>query len=82
MHEVTTCCVIMHNIIVEDERPDGHSEHIWDLQGEMVATIPRVSSRQKYLDMNVEFTDENMSKRLHKDLIEHQWALAVHEDIV
>ena len=64
MHEVMTCCVIMHNIIIDDEHPNGHSEHIWDFQGEMVATIPRASSWQQYLDMNVEVTDENMSKRL------------------
>jgi hypothetical protein len=37
MHEVMICCVIMHNMIVEDERPDGLNEHIWDFQGEMVA---------------------------------------------
>jgi hypothetical protein len=32
--------------------------------------------------MNVEVTDENMSKRLQMDLIEHQWALNGHEDNV
>jgi hypothetical protein len=37
MHEVMICCMIMHNMIVEDERPDGLNEHIWDFQGEMVA---------------------------------------------
>jgi hypothetical protein len=30
--------------------------------------------------MNVEITDENVCKRLQTDLIEHQWALARHED--
>jgi hypothetical protein len=30
--------------------------------------------------MNVEVTDENVSRRLQTDLIEHQWALADHED--
>ncbi|KAK1630594.1 hypothetical protein QYE76_004909 [Lolium multiflorum] len=27
MHELMTCCVIMHNMIVENERPDGGNEH-------------------------------------------------------
>ncbi len=27
MHEVMTCCVIMHNMIVENDHPDGRNEH-------------------------------------------------------
>jgi hypothetical protein len=30
MHEVMTCCVLMHTMIVEDERYDGRNDHIWD----------------------------------------------------
>jgi hypothetical protein len=68
-------------LIDKDERHDGRNEHIWDFQGELVAAISRASTWQQYLHMNVEVTDENMSKRLQKNLIEHQWALTGHEDI-
>ncbi|KAK1633173.1 hypothetical protein QYE76_007488 [Lolium multiflorum] len=80
MHEVMTRCVIMHNMIVENGRPDGRNEHQWDFQGELVALVSGASSWQQYLHMNVEVTDEIRSKRLQTDLIEHQWALAGHED--
>ena len=40
MHEVMSCCVIMHNMIVEDERPDGKNENGWDFQGELVEPNP------------------------------------------
>jgi hypothetical protein len=80
MHEVMTCCVIMHNMIVENERPDGRNENQWDFQGELVAPLPGASSWQDYLHRNVEVTDENVSKQLQTDLIEHQWTLAGHAD--
>jgi hypothetical protein len=82
MHEVMTYCMIMHNMIVENERPDDRNEHQWDFKCELVAPIPETSSWEQYLHMNVEVTDENMSRRLQTDLIEHQWALVGHKDNV
>ncbi|KAK1626954.1 hypothetical protein QYE76_001269 [Lolium multiflorum] len=80
MHEVMTCCVIMHNMNVENEGPDGRNENHWDFQGELVAPIPGALSWEDYLHMNVEVTDDAVCKRLQTDLIEHQWALAGDED--
>ena len=40
MHEVMSCCVIMHTMIVEDEHPDGKNESGWDFQGELVEPNP------------------------------------------
>jgi hypothetical protein len=54
MHEVMTCCMIMHNMIVENECHDGRNEHQCDFQVELVAPIPGASSWQEYLHMNVE----------------------------
>ncbi|KAK1631464.1 hypothetical protein QYE76_005779 [Lolium multiflorum] len=80
LHEVMTCCVIMHNMIVENERPDGRNENHWKFQGELVAPLPGALSWENYLHMNLEVTDENVFKWLQTDLIEHQWVLAGHED--
>jgi hypothetical protein len=30
--------------------------------------------------MNIEVSENNIFKRFHKDLIEHQWALPSHEE--
>jgi hypothetical protein len=72
--------MIIHNIIVENGRSDGCNEPQWDFQDELVVPISGASSWQHYLHMNIEVTDEIRSRRLQTDLIEHQWALADHED--
>ncbi|KAK1661815.1 hypothetical protein QYE76_049974 [Lolium multiflorum] len=59
MHEVMTCCMIMHNMIVENERSDGRNENHWEFQGELVAPLHGASSWQDYLHINVEVTNEN-----------------------
>jgi hypothetical protein len=35
-----TCCVIVHNMMVENERLDGRNEHQWHFQGQLVAVNP------------------------------------------
>ncbi|KAK1651499.1 hypothetical protein QYE76_069304 [Lolium multiflorum] len=71
MHEVMTCCVIMHNLIVENEHPDDRNENHWEFQGELVTPLPGALSLEDCLHMSVEVTDENVCKRLQTDLIEH-----------
>ncbi|KAK1626467.1 hypothetical protein QYE76_000782 [Lolium multiflorum] len=39
MHEVMTCYVIMHNMIVENERHDGRNENHWEFQGPTSAAV-------------------------------------------
>jgi hypothetical protein len=44
MWEVMTACVIMHNIIVEEEHDDSVYDQEWDFQDELVALNPVPSS--------------------------------------
>jgi hypothetical protein len=72
MHKVMTCCVIKHNMIVENGRLDDRNEQQLKFEGELVAPIPGALSWEEYLHMNVEVTDEIVCKRLQTNLIEHQ----------
>jgi hypothetical protein len=40
MWEVMTACVIMHNMIVEEERDDSVYDQGWDFQGDLVVANP------------------------------------------
>jgi hypothetical protein len=44
MWKIMTACVIMHNMIVEEERDDSVYDQGWDFQGELVAPNPVPSS--------------------------------------
>jgi hypothetical protein len=41
MHYIRKCCVSMHNMTVEMERPDGRYQHGWDFRGELVRPYHR-----------------------------------------
>ncbi|KAK1606158.1 hypothetical protein QYE76_029831 [Lolium multiflorum] len=51
MHEVMTCCVIMHNMIVQNERPDGRNEHHWDFQEQFEEIIAAVVAFIRVVDL-------------------------------
>jgi hypothetical protein len=73
MWEVMTCCVIMHNMIVEDERDDSIYDQGWQFQGELVAPIPGPASFQDFLHCHHEIRDREVHQQLQKDLVDHMW---------
>ena len=74
MWEVMTACVIMHNMIVENERDDARMfDQDWDFEGELVALTPGPVSHDKSSDLYAEMRDRTQHERLQNDLIEHMW---------
>jgi hypothetical protein len=66
-----TACVIMHNIIVEEEHDDSVYDQEWDFQGELVALNPVPSSFYKFLYTHHEIRDRTTYLALHEDLVNH-----------
>lgn len=74
MWEVMTACVIMQNMIVEDEQDNTKLfDQGWEFQGELVEPIPRTASFQEYLHVLDEMTDKLTHIQLQNDLVEHVW---------
>jgi hypothetical protein len=71
--EVMTACVIMHNIIVEEERDDTVYDQGWNFQGELVAPNPGPVSFQDFLHAHHETRDRATHHVLHEDLVNHIW---------
>jgi hypothetical protein len=73
MWEVMTAYVIMHNMIVEEERDDSIYDQGWDFQGELVAPNPVPSSFPKFLYTHHEIRDQATHFALYEDLVNHIW---------
>jgi hypothetical protein len=69
MWEVMTACVIMHNMIVEDERDEGIHDQGWEFQGELVAPYPEAATFEKFLHVHEEIRGNATQDQLQKDLI-------------
>jgi hypothetical protein len=52
MWEVMTTCVIMHNMIVEDERDEGVHNQEWEFQGELVARHSGAATFEEFLHVH------------------------------
>jgi hypothetical protein len=57
MWEMMTACVIMHNMIIEDERDDDLHDQGWEFQGELVALHPGTDTFEKFLHVHQEIRD-------------------------
>ncbi len=76
MCEIMNACVIMHNMIIEDER-DTRKQlvgEVFDFQGPMAHPHPGVPTQYaEFLAIHREIRDGTMHKQLHDDLVHLSW---------
>ena len=73
MWSVMTACVIMHNMIVEDERDDSVFDENWLFQGENVEPQPGVATFEEFIDFQYDLRDHDTHASLQNDLVQHIW---------
>jgi hypothetical protein len=52
MWKVMIACVIMHNMIIEDEHDEGIHDKGWEFQGELVAPHPGAATFEEFLHVH------------------------------
>ena len=74
MWEVMTACVIMHNMIVEEERDESMFDQGWDCQGQNIAPQPGPpADLVDFLAVQREMRDTATHFRPQKDLVANLW---------
>ncbi|CAN1298465.1 Protein ANTAGONIST OF LIKE HETEROCHROMATIN PROTEIN 1 [Linum perenne] len=76
LRTIIMSCIILHNMIIEDEQDNEFDEMRHELDYEFVAEPDLNRNRptlEQYLARNVMIRDGNEHRRLKKDLVEHLW---------
>ena len=69
-----TACVIMHNIIVEDEHPERLYDQGFQFQGENVVPEHGVTATfEQFTQFHEDMRDWKTHVQLQNDLVEHMW---------
>ena len=79
--EVMTCCVIMHNMIVEDERDDSLYDRDWQFQEELAVPQSGATTFARWVECHQEMRDETAHKQLPNDLVHHMWSYFGNQDM-
>jgi hypothetical protein len=74
LHNIMTACIIMHNMIIEDERPDGDVEHVYVGAGDPVepSHTPSVTL-EAFAQRYGMITSRQGHHQLRDNLVEHLW---------
>ncbi|CAN0919802.1 hypothetical protein LINGRAHAP2_LOCUS31665 [Linum grandiflorum] len=83
LKNIMLTCIILHNMIIEDEQVNEFDEMRGDLDYEFFEANmpPNIPPLQQYFARNASIRDGNEHRRLKKDLIEHLWNEAGHGHI-
>ena len=72
--EVMTACVIMHNMIAEDERDNSIYDQGFDFQGENVEPLhQKPATFEQFAQFHHETRDWHTHLDHQNDLVEHMW---------
>ncbi|XP_062217797.1 uncharacterized protein LOC133918041 [Phragmites australis] len=76
LHNIMTACIIIHNMIIEDEHGSALTEQVFDFMGE---TTPVHQDADQgvlhYVEATQAIRNHAMHHQLRDDLIEHLWSL-------
>ncbi|KAK1647212.1 hypothetical protein QYE76_065017 [Lolium multiflorum] len=77
MWEVMQACVIMHNMIIEDDRKNHVRSHVgpYECQGPLAEVDHELPDFADFLAMHAEIRDSNVHEQLQADLVEHLWRI-------
>jgi hypothetical protein len=64
IREVLNACVIIHNMIVKDERDESIHDQGWEIQGELVPPHPGAATFEEFLHVNEEIRDRTTHDQL------------------
>ncbi|CAO2047698.1 unnamed protein product [Urochloa humidicola] len=71
---IMTACVIMHNMIIEDERGQ-EEDFVYDHMGKRVEPEKNKDRLLKFLEMHRKIEDREAHEQLRNDLVEHLWQI-------
>jgi hypothetical protein len=66
MWEVMTACVIMHNMIVEDQRDEGINDQGSEFQVDLVAPHPGEATFEEFIHVHEEIHDRTTHDQLQR----------------
>jgi hypothetical protein len=72
LNNIMMACVILHNMIIEDER-DLNLEFFYNNVGSRVKPTRNLDRIQAFLETYREIKDSSTHLQLQKDLVEHHW---------
>jgi hypothetical protein len=79
MWEVMPACVIMHNMIVEDEQENAAQLGGWDFQGPLVQPEHVPQEFEAYLQAHCDLRDQQVHQQLQADLVEHVYEFGANQ---
>jgi hypothetical protein len=72
--DVMTACVILHNMIVEDERDNGGQNYTYEAMGERVrVSRTHAEEMSAFIQMHKQIENRVEHSQLQDDLVEHLW---------